>query len=61
MTSEYNGRELYNSKWELCSAEEGLPEPHIIHCPISAGQKAYVKDLPIPSYLPKVRWHVTKI
>ena len=50
---QYNGKDLYSNHWELCTVEEGM-EDRIIFCPIPVGKKNFVKDLPIPSYLPKV-------
>ena len=50
---QYNDKDLYSNHWELCTVEEGM-EDRIIYCPISTGKKNFVKDLPIPSYLPKV-------
>jgi len=52
---QYNGKDLYSNHWELCTVEEGM-EDRIIFCPIPVGKKNFVKDLPIPSYLPKGRY-----
>ena len=52
----YNGQELYKNHWELCSVEDNFEDSDkIIVCPIKAGRHKYIKDMPIPSYLPKVR------
>ena len=50
---QYNGKELYSNKWDLCTVEEGTGD-QVIFCPIAPGKHKFVKDLDIPNYLPKV-------
>ncbi|ELU11386.1 hypothetical protein CAPTEDRAFT_221728 [Capitella teleta] len=51
----YNGKELYSNHWDLCTVEEGMDD-RIIFCPIGVGKQKFVKNLEIPSYLPKGRY-----
>ena len=50
--SKYNGKELYSNHWDLCTIDEEK-EDRVVFCPV-VGKKNYVKDMKIPSYLPKV-------
>ena len=53
ISCKYNGKDLYSNHWDLCTVEEGMSN-RIIYCPIKKGHKKYLKDMPIPNYLPKV-------
>lgn len=52
----YNGKELFNRTWELCNGDEDNEENNVISCPLNPGNFTYVKDKPIPLYLPKGRY-----
>ena len=50
----YNGNDLYNRNWELCTLDEDYGAERIIFCPFNPGDYHFVKDRQIPIYLPKV-------
>ena len=49
----YNDNELYSNHWDLCTAEDDMDDK-IIHCPLRAGRRKFIKELKIPNYLPTV-------
>lgn len=54
---QYNGRQLYSSHWDLCTAEDDLEDDkRIIICPMKSGPKSYGTERKIPNYLPKGRY-----
>lgn len=50
----YNGKDLFSRNWELCTLDEDYGDERIIYCPFEPGDYSFVKDRPIPFYLPKV-------
>ena len=55
----YNGKDIFSRNWELCSLDEDYGDERIIYCPFNPGDLSFVKDRPIPFYIPKVnvcRW-----
>ena len=52
--AKYNGKDLYSSRWDLCTAEEGTGS-QVLVCPLAVGKHNLVKDFEIPRFLPKVQ------
>lgn len=52
----YNGKDLYNNNWELCTMDEDYGDDRLIYCPYNPGEYSFVKDRQIPIYLPKGRY-----
>lgn len=50
----YNDKELYNNGLDLCTAEKPTDDDRIIFCPIKKGIHYYMKEVGIPTYIPKV-------
>ncbi|KAK3085909.1 hypothetical protein FSP39_010388 [Pinctada imbricata] len=52
----YNGKELYDNKWEFCSMDENQKKRQIF-CPYKAGKfYTWATDKNIPTYIPKGRY-----
>ena len=51
----YNGYNLYNNNWDLCTFDGTDGDDRIINCPFVPGDYNFVKDKPIPGYFAKVK------
>ena len=51
--AKYNDKDLYSSKWDLCTVEEGTGS-QVLFCPLAVGKHFLVKEMEIPRFLPKV-------
>lgn len=49
----YQGRELYNNRLDMCTAEKG-DKVQILKCPIERGLHYFVKEANVSPLLPKV-------
>jgi len=52
---QYNGRDLYHSRWDLCTAEDKEPDRQdkILSCPIPKGRTIVAKGFKVPAFLPR--------
>lgn len=55
LSVKYNGNDLYNRNWELCTLDQDYDD-RIIYCPFNPGDYHFKKDRQIPLYLPKGRY-----
>jgi len=55
---QYNGRDLYRSRWDLCTAEDKEIErmQKILACPIPKGRTHIAKAFKVPGFLPRGRF-----
>ncbi|XP_063441616.1 putative phosphatidylglycerol/phosphatidylinositol transfer protein DDB_G0282107 isoform X2 [Mytilus trossulus] len=50
----YNGKDLYDNKWDFCSIDENEEEEdRQVFCPYKPGYHAWITDRKVPKYLPK--------
>jgi len=52
---QYNGNNIFNRQWELCTLDEGADD-QIVFCPFEPRDYSVVKDKGIPSILPRGRY-----
>lgn len=51
----YNGKKLYDNKWDFCKIDEKEDEEdRQVFCPYKPGYHNWITDRKIPKFLPKV-------